>query len=58
MPAVKTLSTRDGVGARAHPSVIVGARASEWVLVPLDSAGTGAHERLREHAGAVSRIDR
>lgn len=57
MPDVNALSTRDGVGARGHPSVVVGARAIGSALVTGVAAETAAHENRREQTGAVSCLD-
>ena len=57
LPAVNALSTRDGVGARAHSSVVVVVRESWSVLVLLVQAGMAADERLREHAAASCCLD-
>ena len=57
LPGVNALSTRDGVGARVHSSVVVGARAIESVLVSGVLAGTVADENRREHPGAAFCLD-
>ena len=57
LPAVNALSTRDGVGARAHSSVVVVVRESWSVLVLLVQAEMAADERLREHAAASCCLD-
>jgi len=57
LPAVNAVSTRDGVGARGHPSVVAGARATGSVLVTRVSTGTAAHENRREQTDADSCLD-